>query len=290
MTKPHTAYPSSYSAFYDFYASRMEDADGAVCAYLYEAVRARDGRAQDFRVRDVATARRVRCDMMKHAHGVYFICADDAERRLWFVYPEPCVNRATGQTEPYLVANHLSFAAYDRLLAAKQIRMYTATYFINENEDADVVHVHVDVHDPFDYGASAGAIVQKHRIRAPLIMDVLRRPFVPIGESPPSAVRTASFITEPIFAAACDRAFGGSLERVTAIGVRRPDGGGDGGWTYSVEIEWRRDHWPEDLKVPTYIVRARTAGRIAFERAFARALNDGPTRAERLRNHRYTSR
>lgn len=295
MADAPRAFRFSYDVFYDFYTSRtndaslFDDADGAVAAYLYDAECRSNGIAQDFRVSNVAAVRRVRCDPMNHAHGVYLVCFEDTRycRRLWFVYPEPCENRATGQAEPYLVANHLSFS-YDDSVAAKRIRMYTATYFINENEDADVVHVH----DPFDDGACA--IVQKNRARRALIVDVLWRPFATeqrmrraISGGGGSPIVVASAQTE--FTAACDRAFGGSLERVVAIGVRQPEQA-DGDWVYSVEIQWRREHWPEDLKVPTYIVRVGTSGSIAFERAFAKALNEGPTRAERLLTHRHTSR
>lgn len=350
------AFRFSYDAFYSFYADRADDAelfdpdDGAIVAHVYAAKRHRGGRVQAFVTRNVTTVRRVRHDPAKHAHGLYFLCADakaDARRWLWWVFPEPCANRATGAPEPYLVANHLSFA-YDRGLAAKQVRMHTTTYYVNENEDPDVVHVH----DPFDDGARvsasgpADAFVKKNRARAPLIMDVLRRPFVgaqgqrggarkpgkkkreararpqasvegPAAPAPaptaPRAVLTArsadriglrAFATGAATAsrsappgaspapsraalvAACDRAFGAALEGFAAIGVRQPNGD----WMYSVEVRWRDADAPDDAKAPAYLVRARATGRAAFERAFARALDDGPSRADRSRALAHTSR
>jgi|APGre2960657404_1045060.scaffolds.fasta_scaffold27348_1 hypothetical protein len=352
------AFRFSYDAFYKFYTARTDDAslferaDGAVGAYLYSAKRHRNGLISEFVTKNVTTVRRVKSDPMGHAHGLYFMClASDPRRWLWWVFPEPCANRATGATEPYLVGNHLSFV-YDKNLAEKQVRLHTTSYVVNENEDPDVVHVH----DPFDDGAAvsasgpAAAFVKKNRARAPLIMDVLRRPFVaalsrlggarkpgkkkrraaqsrqlPLAsvEGPPMpvaapaqpqrisypiatrssapfgigrehtaassarAATAAATATAPAasaraaLVAACNRAFGG-LDGFTAIGVRQADGT----WTHSVELQWRL---ADSLKPPTYIVRARAAGSITFERAFARLLNEGPTLSERLQEHEYTS-
>jgi len=306
-----------YDAFYKFYAARADDAslfesaDGAVGAYLYSAKRHRNGLVREFVSRKVATARRAKDDPADHAHGLYFMClASDSRRRLWWVYPEPCVNRATGETDPYLVGNHLSFV-YDRTQSEKSVRLHTTAYFVNENEDPDVVHVH----DPFEDGAIVSAsgppaeFVKKNRARAPLIIDIIRRPFVGSlsrlggarepGENkrraqqskrlqresvegrmtPPAAAARAALV------AACNRAFGG-LDGFTAIGVRQTDGS----WTHSVELQLIAHDWPISLKPPTYIVRSRAAGSITFERAFARLLNAGPTLAERLREHEHTSR
>jgi len=350
----------SYDAFYKFYTARADDAslfdraDGAVGAYLYSAKRHRNGLVSEFVTKNVTTVRRVKSDPMVHAHGLYFMClASDPRRWLWWVFPEPCANRATGESEPYLVGNHLSFV-YDKNLSEKQVRLHTTVYFVNENEDPDVVHVH----DPFDDGAAvsasgqaAPAFLKKNRARAPLIMDVLRLPFVgslsrlggarkpgknkrraaqsrqlpmasvegppmpvaapvpsqrisypiatrssaPFGigrehtaAAPASARPATSAPTAPAAAAraalvaACNRAFGGGLDGFTAIGVRQSDGS----WTYSVELQSRVG---DSMKPPTYIVRARGAGSITFEREFARLLNKGPTLAERLREHEHTS-
>lgn len=297
------AFRFSYDAFYSFYTTHADDPDlfepsDAVCAHVYEAARHRNGAVWSFATQTVATVRRVR--HARDAHGVYFLAPDlaqDARRSLRWVFPQPCENRATGKPEPYLVANHLSFL-YDQSLAEKQVRFHSTLYDLNKNEDPSVVHVH----DPFDDGVvvsasgEADAFIKKNRAYGPLIMDVLRRPFVrprsPSGLSGGARKPVKKARRPPVAAAAraalvaaCNRAFGG-LAAFSAVGVREPDGAG---WTYSVELSWDDGDWPEGLKVPACFVRCRAAGRAAFERAFARLLNDGPTRAQRLREHEYTS-